>query len=171
MSNDNTAKDQAALKDSECSSLAGKYLAFALGDEEYGVEILKVQEIIGAINITKVPKAPHYILGVINLRGKIIPVVDLRLKLGMHAREFDRKTCFIVVNTVIKGNEVALGIVVDTVREVVNFAASQIQPPPDFGCSVDTSFIMGIGQVDKNVVILLDIDKALEDAAGALAGF
>lgn len=153
------------------SHLAGKYLAFALGNERYGVEILKVQEIIGVIKITEVPQAPHYIKGVINLRGKIIPVVDLRLKIGMEERGYDEKTCFIVVNTVLQGRPLAVGVVVDTVLEVLSLEANHIQQAPQYGNTIESDFILGLGKTNDNVVILINIDQALDDDANSLGSF
>jgi purine-binding chemotaxis protein CheW len=150
------------------SSLAGKYLTFSLGRELYGVEILKVQEIIGILPITKVPKSPSYIKGVINLRGKVIPVIDLRLKLDMEAQEYDEKTCIIVVNMDIDQQKIAVGVVVDSVREVFNFAAEQIEFSPKFGMDVDSSSILGMGKINETVVMLLDISRALSCADNVL---
>ena len=134
----------------------GKYLTFKLADEEYGVEILKVREIIKIMDITAVPRMPVYMKGVINLRGKVIPVIDLRLKFDLEELEHTDETCIIVVNV---GMEV--GIVVDTVSEVLDLASNSIEPPPTMGGAVETSFIMGMGKVGDAVKILLDIDKVL----------
>ncbi len=134
----------------------GKYLTFTLAQEEYGVEILKVREIIGVMDITAVPRMPDYMKGVINLRGKVIPVVDLRLKFGLEEAEHTEQTCIIVVDV---GREI--GIIVDTVSEVLDVDGSNIEPPPSMGGSVDTSFILGMGKVAEAVKILLDIDKVL----------
>lgn len=153
------------------SSIAGKYLAFSLGNERYGVEILKVQEIIGVIKITNVPQSPHYIKGVINLRGKIIPVVDLRIKLGMQEREYDKKTCFIVVNTIIQSRQISIGIIVDTVLEVLNFESKHIHIPPIYGNNVNIDFILGLGKIEDQVVILMNIDQALNDGSGCLSAY
>jgi purine-binding chemotaxis protein CheW len=136
---------------------AGKYLTFILGEEQYGLEILKVREIISVMEITEVPQVPTFIKGVINLRGKVIPVIDLRLKFGMSAVEYTRETCIIVVNV----NTLLLGIVVDTVAEVLNIDEKDIDPPPTFGSSVNTNFILGMGKVKGNVKILLDIDMVM----------
>ena len=149
----------------DSSRIAGKYLTFALGSERYGLEILKVQEIIGVIKITKVPRAPHFMKGVINLRGKIIPVVDLRLRFDMEEREYDKKTCVIVVNATFGDQVIAVGVVVDTVLEVTNFDENSIQPTPEYGGSVDTKFIIALGKVAENVIILIDIDQVLAGAA------
>ena len=137
----------------------GKYLTFKLADEEYGVEILKVREIIGIMDITAVPKMPPAMKGVINLRGKVVPVIDLRLKFGLAEVEHTEQTCIIVVDV---GREV--GIIVDTVSEVLDLANENIEPPPSMGAEVDTSFIMGMGKVGEDVKILLDIDKVMSSA-------
>ncbi len=158
-----------ASQGSGLGHLAGKYLTFSLGQEKYGVEILKVQEIIGVMNITRVPRSPGAVKGVINLRGKIIPVIDLRLKFGMAEKEYDGKTCIIVVNLEIAGAKLPVGIVVDTVLEVTNFSAQEIEAAPDYGTSVNTNFILGMGQTrDASVAILVNIDRALnaEELAG-----
>ena len=140
---------------------AGKYLTFKLAAEEYGLEILKVQEIIKMMDITKVPRTPEFVRGVINLRGKVIPVVDLRLKFSMEAKETTEKTCVIVVQVRRAGGTVTMGIIVDEVSEVLDVAANQIEPPPEFGATVDTAFILGMGKVGKKVVMLLDVDRIL----------
>ena len=145
----------------ELESLAGKYLNFALGENRCGVQILSVQEIIGRAIVTKVPKSPDYLKGVINLRGKIIPVVDLRTRLGLPEKEYDDRTCFIVVRVNLADRDVSIAVVVDTVLEVVNFKAEQIQPTPDYGSSVDTRIILGMGKLQNDVVILFDIEKVL----------
>ena len=139
----------------------GKYLTFRLQGEEYGLEILKVREIIGLMDITSVPQTPEYVAGVINLRGKVIPVVDLRLKFGMPHEEFTEETCVIVVDVASQEGEMLVGIVVDAVSEVLDIAAAEIEPAPDFGRSVDTAFILGMGKVKGSVKMLLDIDKVL----------
>lgn len=134
----------------------GKYLTFELADEEYGVEILKVREIMGVMDITGVPRMPLHMKGVINLRGKVIPVIDLRLKFGLDEIGHTEQTCIIVVDV---GQEI--GIVVDTVCEVLDIEGENVEPPPAMGGSVDTSFILGMGKVGDAVKILLDIDKVL----------
>jgi len=141
--------------------LAGKYLTFNLGDEGYGLEILKVQEIIGMQEITKIPRTPAYVKGVINLRGKVIPVVDLRRKFEMDAQEVTRKTCIIVVQVSRGETSLIMGIVVDEVSEVLNIAGSQIEAAPSLGTQVDTHFILGMAKTESAVKILLDIDKVL----------
>ncbi len=157
----NEAKNTEVYENNEVAS--GKYLTFLLGKERYGVEVLKVQEIIGVNKITMVPKSPPYLKGVINLRGKIIPIVDLRIKLNMKETTYDEKTCFIVMNLTINEVELSVGVVVDTVLEVINFEAQNIQPVPDYGYHIDTSFILGMGKIEENVVILIDINKTLEE--------
>ena len=134
----------------------GKYLTFSLAAEEYGLEILKVREIIGIMDITSMPQMPAYVKGVINLRGKVIPVIDLRLKFGLEPAEYTEQTCIVVVDV---GSLV--GVIVDTVQEVLDIDEKQIDPPPPLGASVDTTFIMGMGKVKDDVKILLDIDKVL----------
>ncbi|MBI4719461.1 MAG: purine-binding chemotaxis protein CheW [Planctomycetes bacterium] len=136
--------------------LGGKYLTFLLDDEEHGLEILKVREIIGIMDITRVPQTPDFVRGVINLRGKVIPVIDLRLKFGLQPAEYNDQTCIIVVDV-----GLLMGIIVDTVQEVHDIPASNIEPPPQLGAHVDTSFILGMGKVKDDVKILLDIDKVL----------
>jgi purine-binding chemotaxis protein CheW len=137
-------------------ALGGKYLTFMLADEEYGLEILKVREIIGIMDITKVPQTPDFMQGVINLRGKVIPVIDLRTKFGLERAEYNDQTCIIVVDV-----GLLMGIIVDTVQEVHDIATADIEPPPQLGSSADTSFILGMGKVNDDVKILLDIDKVL----------
>ena len=144
--------------------LAGKYLTFSLQNELYGVEILKVQEIMGMLPITRVPQSPIYLKGVINLRGKVIPVVDLRLKLDMPEEVYNEKTCIIVVNIKVKGQDIMVGVVVDSVREVYDFSQEQIEPAPRFGVDMDTTVILGMGKIDDTVVTLLDINRAIGEA-------
>lgn len=136
-----------------------KFLTFLLGEEEYGIEILKVREIIGLMDITPVPQTPPYIKGVINLRGKVIPILDLRLRFAMEARQPDERTCIIVVE--IQGPEgpMLMGVVVDRVREVLHIASDDIAPPPPMGLSVDASYILGMARHEERVRILLDIDR------------
>ena len=139
----------------------GKYLTFALANEEYGLEILKVREIIGYIEVTAVPQTPHYVKGVINLRGQVIPVVDLRAKFGMETTEVTDQTCIIVVESTRTSRRFNTGIIVDHVQEVLDIAGGDIEEAPQFGASVDTEFILGMGKIGESVKILLDIDKVL----------
>jgi purine-binding chemotaxis protein CheW len=141
-------------------ALAGKYLTFALEGEEYGLEILKVREIMGVMDVTHVPQTMPFVLGVINLRGKVIPVLDLRLKFGLDYRQPDERTCTIVVEVEgPMGNRLLMGIVVDQVREVVNVRGEDIDLTPSFGVELDTNYILGLAKVDDKVKILLDIDR------------
>jgi purine-binding chemotaxis protein CheW len=151
-SNDRARRDSG--DDSDCQ--AGKFLTFMLAGEEFGIEILEVRELIGMMNVTKVPQTPDFVEGVINLRGKVIPVIDLRSKFGMQRVPYNDLTCVIVVEV-----GALMGIIVDTVCEVRDIPADQIEPPPALGCGVDTTFILGMGKVDGRVKILLDIDAVL----------
>jgi len=139
----------------------GKYLTFSLKKEEYGIPILKVKEIIGLMEITDVPKTPNFIKGVINLRGKIIPVMDLRLKFTMEEKEYNERTCTIVVEVSINNTKSLMGIVVDTVSEVVNISQNEIEPPPQYGNKVDEEFLIGMGKVKGKVIMLLNIEKII----------
>jgi purine-binding chemotaxis protein CheW len=148
----------------------GKYLTFALAHEEYGLEILKVREIIGYIDVTALPQTPHHIKGVINLRGQVIPVVDLRAKFGMETAEVTEQTCIIVVEITLGGRRLSTGIVVDRVQEVLDIEGHNIEEPPQFGGSVNTDFILGMGKVGDSVKILLDIDRVLAGGLGQFGG-
>lgn len=152
----NGLDESAATQPSE-NSHEGKYLTFVLGDEEYGLEILKVREIIGLMDITTVPQTPEFIKGVINLRGKVIPVIDLRLKFGMPEAEPTEETCIIVVDI----NTTLMGILVDTVSEVLDIAQGEIEPAPAFSDDIQTEFILGMGKIKGKVKILLDISRVL----------
>jgi len=136
---------------------AGKYLTFKLGAEVYGLEILKVREIMGLMAITAVPRTPAFVRGVINLRGKVIPVVDLRTKFGMASIKDTVETCIIVVDVGASG----MGIIVDAVSEVLEIAGNDIEDAPAFGKGVNTDFILGMGKANNKVTILLDIGKVL----------
>lgn len=140
---------------------AGQYLTFSLGPEVYGIEILKVQEIIGMMPVTKVPRTPDFVRGVVNLRGKVIPVIELRKKFEMDQRDDTSMTCIIVVQVSSAAQNITMGIIVDEVAEVLAISGGQIEPAPQFGSGVQTDFIMGIGKVASKVVILLDVDKVL----------
>lgn len=141
--------------------LAEKYLTFELAGEEYGIEILKVREIIGLLTITPVPRTPEYIRGVINLRGKVIPVIDLKLKFGMAMTDNTRETCIIVVEVSHDGGTILTGILVDRVHEVLDIKSEHIEDAPEMGENVDTEFIKGMGKTGDRVSILLDIDGVL----------
>ncbi|MEJ2032162.1 MAG: chemotaxis protein CheW [Deltaproteobacteria bacterium] len=159
-----TANEAAQLED-EGRKLEGKYLTFALGKEEYGIGILKVREIIGLMEITAVPHTPLYIKGVINLRGRVIPVVDLRVKFDMPEKEFDERTCIIVVEVQGSSGAIQVGMLVDSVSEVLNIGENEIEPPPAFGGSTDTGNIMGMAKVKGEVKILLDIERVIGKVA------
>jgi purine-binding chemotaxis protein CheW len=137
----------------------GKYLTFSLAGEEYGIVILKVKEIIGMMPVTPVPKTPSYVKGVVNLRGKVIPVADLRLKFDMEETEYTERTCIIVVEIKDGQGHVLMGIVVDSVSEVLNIRAGEIEDTPAFGTRMDTDYILGMAKTGGGVKILLDIDK------------
>ena len=140
----------------------GKYLTFALANEEYGLEILKVREIIGYMEITSVPQTPAYVKGVINLRGQVIPVVELRAKFGMETTDITEQTCIIVVEIGQDQQSFSTGIVVDHVEEVLDIAGENIEEAPQFGSAVNTDFILGMGKIGESVKILLDIDRVLD---------
>jgi len=139
----------------------GKYLTFHLDKEEYGIPILKVKEIIGMMEITRIPRTPDYIKGVINLRGKIIPIMDLRLKFGLEEKTYTSNTCIIVIDVNSSETKRQMGIVVDTVSEVVNLRKGDIEPPPEYSRDTDDSFITGICKFKNNVIILLNMDEIL----------
>ncbi len=139
----------------------GKYLTFSLAGEEYGIGILKIREIIGMMAITPVPETPLYVKGVVNLRGKVIPVIDLRLRFGMHEIDYNERTCIIVVEMKTPGGLVPIGIVVDSVSEVLNIKAEDIEDTPEFGARLNTDYILGMAKMGKGVKLLLDIDRVL----------
>ncbi|TFG92911.1 MAG: purine-binding chemotaxis protein CheW [Syntrophobacterales bacterium] len=139
----------------------GKYLTFAVADEEYGIGILKVKEIIGMMPITTVPRTPGFVKGVINLRGKVIPVIALRLKFGMEEVEYTERTCITVVEIEGASGAVQMGIVVDSVSEVLNIKEENIEDMPSFGAILDTRYILGMAKIEGNIKILLDIDRVL----------
>ncbi len=140
---------------------SGKYLVFQLDREEFGIRVLQVREIMAVQEITAVPQTPAHIKGVINLRGKIIPVVDLRLKFGLPEAEYTQHTCIIVVQVQRETSPMPVGIVVDGVAEVLNLAAEDIEDTPDFGHGATTAYLLGMAKVKGKVKILLDIDRVL----------
>ena len=158
MADEMSTMDQAikAMADKE-----GKYLSFTLGGEEYGIGILKIKEIIGMMPITAIPQMPEYIKGVVNLRGKVIPVIDLRTRFSMESVEYTERTCIIVVEIEGKTSTVLVGIVVDSVSEVLNIRAENIEDPPSFGASINTGYILGMAKLEGGVKLLLDIDCVL----------
>jgi purine-binding chemotaxis protein CheW len=136
---------------------AGKYLTFFLGGEEYGLQILTVHEIIGMMPVTRVPRTPHFMRGVINLRGKVIPIVNLRAKFGMDPVDDSPETCIVVVQL----RNVQVGLLVDQVSEVIDIAESDVENAPEFGSDLDTDFILGIAKSNGRVKLLLNIDHVL----------
>ena len=139
----------------------GKYLTFTLAEEEYGIGILKIKEIIGMMPITSVPRTPEFVKGVINLRGKVIPVLDLRLRFGMNSIDYTERTCIIVVEIEGQTGTVLIGVVVDSVSEVLNIKGEDIEDTPTFGTSLNTDYILGMAKIGGNVKILLNIDRVL----------
>lgn len=148
----------------EMSAREGKFLTFALAKEEYGIGILKVREIIGMMPITTVPRTPGFVKGVINLRGKVIPVVDLRLKFGMEEISYSERTCIIVMEIDSPSGPFSIGAVVDSVSEVLNIKGSDMEEAPNFGTKLNTDYILSMAKTNGALKILLDIDKVLGDA-------
>jgi purine-binding chemotaxis protein CheW len=140
---------------------AGKYLTFHLGNEEFGVRVLKVREIMGLQEITAVPQTPCHVKGVINLRGKVIPVIDLRLKFGLPNAEYGQRTCIIVAQVQGESRPVLMGVIVDAVSEVLNLTGAEIEDTPDFGEDAAGKYLLGMAKVKGKVKILLDIDRVL----------
>ncbi len=156
----------ATLASTETSALAqdpraGKYLTFQLAKEEFGIGVLKVREIMGLQEITAVPQTPAHVKGVINLRGKVVPVVDLRLKFGIASPEDTARTCIIVTQVEAEAGSVMMGIVVDGVSEVLNLTGQEIEDTPEFGRDADSAYLLGMAKVKGKVKILLDIDRVL----------
>lgn len=143
------------------SERAGKYLTFTLAGEEYGIGILKIKEIIGMMPVTEVPQTPEFVKGVINLRGKVIPVLDLRLRFGLEAAGYNERTCIVVVEVASQSHDILIGLVVDSVSEVLNIKADDIVDTPSLGTQVQTGFILGMARMEGGVKILLDIDKVI----------
>jgi len=139
----------------------GKYLTFSLANEEYGIGILKIKEIIGMMPITTVPQTPEFVKGVINLRGKVIPVLDLRRRFGMESMNYTERTCIIVVEMAGTAGNIMIGLVVDSVSEVLSIKADVIEETPTFGTKLNTDYILGMAKIGKSVKILLDIDRVL----------
>ena len=155
----------AASQSDLAAQLAGKYMTFQLAQEVYGLEILKVREIIGLMDITRVPRSPDFIRGVINLRGKVIPVVDLRLKFSMDACQATEQTVIIVVQCQVGQRNLTMGLLVDQVLEVLSIEAGAIEPPPQLGeTAVEAQFILGVGKAGERVIFLLDIGRVLSEA-------
>ena len=162
MSKETETLDQAVKAMSERE---GKYLTFTLAEEEYGIGILKIKEIIGMMPVTSVPHTPDYVKGVINLRGKVIPVIDLRLRFGMDPIDYNERTCIIVVEIMSQDTNVEIGTVVDSVSEVLNIKGEEIEDTPTFGAALDTDYILGMAKMEGGVKILLEIDRVLSSEA------
>ena len=146
---------------SQIDTRTGKYLVFDLNGEECCIQVLKVREIIGVQDITAVPQTPNYVRGVINLRGKVIPVIDLRLKFGLPEAEYTQRTCIIVVQVQRDSRGLMMGIVVDSVAEVLNISAADIEDTPNFGQGVATPYLLGMAKIKGSVKLLLDIDEIM----------
>jgi purine-binding chemotaxis protein CheW len=142
----------------------GKYLTFTLAEEEYGIGILKIKEIIGMMSITTVPQTPEFVKGVINLRGKVIPVMDLRLRFGMEEMDYTERTCIVVVEIEGTSGTVMIGVVVDSVSEVLNIKGEDVEETPTFGAKLNMDYILGMAKMEGGVKILLDIDRVLSEA-------
>ena len=141
----------------------GKYLTFSLDEEEYGIGILKIKEIIGMMPITTVPRTPEFVKGVINLRGKVIPVMDLRLRFGMKEIDYTERTCIVVVEIEGTSGTVMIGVVVDSVSEVLNIKGEDVEETPTFGAKMNIDYILGMAKMEGGVKILLDIDRVLSE--------
>ena len=137
---------------------ANRYLTFFVDDEQYGIDISKIKEIIAPIKITHIPKTPAFVKGVINLRGSVIPVVDVRLKFGMQEKEMDMDSAIIIYEV----NKVSIGFIVDQVEDVLSIDEKHISDSPSFGASIDTSFIDSVAEVDNDVIMLLNLEKIFE---------
>jgi purine-binding chemotaxis protein CheW len=146
-----------------------QYLTFMLAGEEYGIDILRVQEIKGWDKVTRIPRAPEYVLGVMNLRGVVVPIIELRRRFSLESAKFGPTTVVIVVRVSGERGERTVGVVVDAVSEVYNVATAQIRPPPDVGATVDTDFVKGLATVEDKMVILLDVDKLVTASVEAPA--
>jgi purine-binding chemotaxis protein CheW len=160
--NKKVAEDVSELKSADDQTDDQKYLTFKLASEIYGLEILRVREIIGVLPITRVPRMPEHVRGVINLRGKVIPVIDLRTKFGMEMAEETSETCIIVVDAEDGSGDVLIGILVDSVSEVLDISAGNIEDPPEMDSTIDTGYISGMGKAADKVIILLDIVRVLD---------
>ncbi len=136
-----------------------QFLTFKLGDEVYGVDVLQVREVLDAVPVTKVPRSPEFMLGVINLRGSVVPVVDMRRKFGMQAADRSRDTCIVVMEIALEGETTVIGALADAVEEVLELTEAQIEPAPKLGTRLNTEFIRGMGKRDEQFIILLDVDR------------
>lgn len=143
----------------------GKFLTFTLAEEDYGISITKIREIIGMMPVTSVPRTNDFVKGVINLRGKVIPVIDLRLRFGMPQVEYTDRTCIVIVEVVANKGTVQMGVVVDSVSEVLNIQEGDVEAPPDLSAGKRTRYIQGMAKTEESVKILIDIDKVLGEKA------
>ena len=141
------------------SAEAIQFLTFKLGDEVYGVDVLQVREVLDAVPVTKVPRSPEFMLGVINLRGSVVPVVDMRRKFGMASADQSRDTCIVVMEIALEGETTVIGALADAVEEVLELNESQIEPAPKLGTRLNTEFIRGMGKREEQFIILLEVDK------------
>jgi len=159
----NIASTSESIQDGTLAAMGkeGKYLTFYVADEEYGLEILKVREIIGLMEITSVPKTPDFVRGVINLRGKVIPVVELRSKFNIESIADTEQTCIIVVDVAFEDSTIQIGVLVDSVSEVLDISADNIEDTPSFGTALKTDFIRGMAKAKGSVKILLNIESVL----------
>ena len=155
------AQEQAEARTETLGQSGGEYLSFTLGNEEYGIEILKVQEIRGYEAVTQIANAPEYIKGVVNLRGTIVPIVDMRIKFNLGKVEYNQFTVVIILNVADR----VVGMVVDGVSDVLTLTAEQVKPAPDFSATFDTEYITGLGTVDTRMLILVDIEKLMVGGA------
>ncbi len=154
------------MNDDTTLAAPGKYLTFALAGEEYGVPVLKVREIITIMDITAVPQMPDHVKGVINLRGKVIPIVDMRVKFGLPVDANTERTCIIVVEMDLDARRIMLGVIVDSVSDVLQVASEDIEATPEFGVRLDTAYIRGVAKIKGTVKLLLDLDRMLAAHAG-----
>ncbi|HLI86253.1 MAG TPA: chemotaxis protein CheW [Bryobacteraceae bacterium] len=155
------ADDKQVSTGNSADERSGKYLTFQLGQEEFGIRVLKVREIMGIQEITAVPQTPPHVKGVINLRGKVVPVIDLRLKFGLAAADYTQRTCIIVTQVRGESGIILMGVIVDGVSEVLTLASSDIEDTPDFGEETTGNYLLGLAKVKGKVKILLDIDRVL----------
>jgi len=144
-----------------------QYLSFAVGDEEYGLPVLAVREILEYEQVTRVPRTPGFIRGVINLRGRVVPVMDLAVRFGLPAAAVTRRSCVVIVETALAGEPVVVGLMVDAVHQVVELSAGDVEPPPTFGTRADSRFLQGLGRAGKRFVLLLDIDRVFAEGEEA----
>jgi purine-binding chemotaxis protein CheW len=138
-----------------------QYLTFAVADEEYAVDLLRVREILAYVPLTRVPRAPEFIAGVMNLRGSVVPVIDLRVKLGLPATTVGPRTCIVVIEVNAEDSPTLMGVLADDVRQVMELAPDEIAPAPSFGTRIDLSFLFGMGDLGERFALILDVDKVL----------